>query len=123
MGQYHKNQSTLKQSLLLFIIFPSVLSAVKQAQALSSNRRQLPVMSLAASRGSSSSTTSSSMSWPQMERPVLMGEDERQVQPNDQVIAIMNYVSTETTVISTRRDLGGGDSTLVGAIWDPTQVR
>eukprot|EP00956_Cyclotella_meneghiniana_P017161 scaffold27690_cov74-Cyclotella_meneghiniana.AAC.4 len=38
------------------------------------------------------------------------------------VSAVMNYVSTKTTEISTRRDMGGSDSTLVGADWDPTLV-
>lgn len=35
----------------------------------------------------------------------------------------MNYVSPETTEISTRRDVGGSDDALVGAIWNPTLVR
>lgn len=39
------------------------------------------------------------------------------------VPAVMNYVSPETVEISTRRDTGGSDSTLVGATWDPTVVR
>lgn len=39
------------------------------------------------------------------------------------VPAVMNYVSPDTVEISTRRDLGGSDSTLVGAIWQPTVVR
>lgn len=38
------------------------------------------------------------------------------------VPAVMNYVSTKTTEISTRRDMGGSDSTLIGADWDPTVV-
>jgi hypothetical protein len=62
-------------------------------------------------------------SWPSMQLP-----------PSDQSIqycgsrvksvpAIMNYVSHETTEISTRRDIGGSDSTLIGATWAPTVVR
>jgi hypothetical protein len=35
----------------------------------------------------------------------------------------MNYVSPETMEISTRRDVGGSDDALVGAIWNPTLVR
>ena len=34
----------------------------------------------------------------------------------------MNYVSQDTTEISTRRDTGGSDSTLIGAKWEPTTV-
>ncbi|KAL9187077.1 hypothetical protein ACHAXT_010797 [Thalassiosira profunda] len=34
----------------------------------------------------------------------------------------MNYVAVETTAISTRRDLGGNDDALIGAIWAPTSV-
>jgi hypothetical protein len=35
----------------------------------------------------------------------------------------MNYVSSGTQEISTRRDIGGSDSVLSGAIWEPTLVR
>ena len=41
---------------------------------------------------------------------------------SNSVPAIMNYVSEECKDISTRRDLGGGDSALEGAIWKSTQV-
>src|SRR6056300_703789 len=36
---------------------------------------------------------------------------------------LISYVSAETTEISTRRDLGGSDSALIGAIWEPTKVQ
>jgi len=35
----------------------------------------------------------------------------------------MNYISPETTAISTRRDLGRSDGALVGAIWNPTLAK
>eukprot|EP00984_Skeletonema_dohrnii_P006235 scaffold2239_cov114-Skeletonema_dohrnii-CCMP3373.AAC.16 len=81
---------------------------------------QRPTMSLAAA-GRVSSTTSSSTSWPQMERPNNDADDGHQ-SSSSAVPAIMNYVSAETTEMSTRRDLGGGDSTLVGVIWEPKHV-
>ena len=36
---------------------------------------------------------------------------------------LISYVSAETTEISTRRDLGGSDSALIGAIWEHTMVQ
>lgn len=89
---------------------------------------QRPTMSLAAgsSRGSSTTTTTSSTSWPKMERPSLpltvKDSDVDDYQNSSSVPAIMNYVSAETTEMSTRRDLGGGDSTFVGVIWEPKHV-
>lgn len=77
-------------------------------------------MSLASGRGSS--TTSSSTSWPQMERSSITDADDHKSSSLTSVPAIMNYVSAETTEMSTRRDLGGGDSTFVGVIWEPKQV-
>ena len=74
-------------------------------------------MSLAA--GSSSCTTSSSTSWPKMERPSPPLDN---ASDKSKVSAIMNYVSSKTTIMSTRRDLGGGDSTFEGVIWEPTAV-
>jgi len=46
-----------------------------------------------------------------------------QCSSSSSVPAIVNYVSAETTEMSTRRDLGGGDSTFVGVIWEPTNVK
>ena len=100
-------------------------TAMRQAHLLffaaTTNYQRLPIMSLAAAggRGSSfsSTTTSSATSWPKMERPSI--EDVADLQHTR---AIMNYVSRETTVMSTRRDLGGGDSTFEGVIWEPTLV-
>ena len=70
----------------------------------------------------SSTTTSGrgsgSSSWPSMQNPSLEMFLDR---PNS-VPAVMNYVSNDTTEISTRRDAGGSDSTLIGAKWKPTTV-
>lgn len=60
--------------------------------------------------------TTSSTSWPSMIIPPSSASLENSVP------AIMNYVSEKCKDISTRRDLGGGDSALIGAIWKPTQV-
>eukprot|EP00585_Thalassiosira_rotula_P012368 CAMPEP_0196132388 /NCGR_PEP_ID=MMETSP0910-20130528/2035_1 /TAXON_ID=49265 /ORGANISM="Thalassiosira rotula, Strain GSO102" /LENGTH=433 /DNA_ID=CAMNT_0041391995 /DNA_START=146 /DNA_END=1447 /DNA_ORIENTATION=+ len=75
---------------------------------------------LAAVRGSGTS------SWPSMQRPPADEENDGSSsgpRRKGSTPAIMNYVSPETTDISTRRDLGGSDSTLVGAIWNPTLVK
>jgi len=84
---------------------------------------QRPTMSLAAGMGSLTKT-SSSTSWPQMQRSSMTKEenDADYRSRNRSVPAIMNYVSAETTEISTRRDLGGGDSPFIGVIWEPTTV-
>ena len=79
-------------------------------------------MSLAAGSSRGSSTTTSSTSWPKMERPRPLNIKDSDTGDTSSVQAIMNYVSAETTEMSTRRDLGGGDSTFVGVIWEPKHV-
>ncbi|KAL7524393.1 hypothetical protein ACHAXR_000557, partial [Thalassiosira sp. AJA248-18] len=64
---------------------------------------------------------SGTSAWPSMERPPA--DDAKDRQHDSTTPAIMNYVSRESTEISTRRDLGGSDDALIGAIWDPTVVR
>lgn len=72
------------------------------------------IMAESTGRGSSGSS-----SWPPMQKPILPSNPSN----DGSVPAIMNYVSQQTKEISTRRDIGGSDSTLVGAIWEPTQIQ
>eukprot|EP00804_Cyclotella_cryptica_P003281 CCRYP_010523-RA/>CCRYP_010523-RA protein AED:0.06 eAED:0.09 QI:0/0/0/1/1/1/2/0/392 len=84
--------------------------------------------SLSAGRGSGSSA------WPTMLRPssdhcieycdsISNHDKSSAAAAIRSVPAVMNYVSSETTEISARRDVGGSDSTLIGAIWEPTVIR
>ena len=66
--------------------------------------------------------TTSSTSWPEMIIPPSSESTSCSSSSSNSRPAIMNYVAEECKDISTRRDLGGGDSTLRGAIWKPTQV-
>ena len=72
----------------------------------------------------SAARDSGSSAWPSMQPPPADQTcdylDESCVRS---VPAVMNYVSHKTLEVSTRRDTGGSDSTLVGAIWEPTVVR
>lgn len=74
------------------------------------------IMAESTGRGSSGSS-----SWPPMQKPILPSNPS--LKNDGSVPAIMNYVSQQTKEISTRRDIGGSDSTLVGAIWEPTQIQ
>lgn len=70
-----------------------------------------------------SSTNGRGSAWPSMSSPPSSSSD---LDDNGEVVsvpAIMNYVSSATGVISTRRDLSGSDSPLEGAEWSPTVVR
>eukprot|EP00571_Detonula_confervacea_P012052 CAMPEP_0172306852 /NCGR_PEP_ID=MMETSP1058-20130122/7831_1 /TAXON_ID=83371 /ORGANISM="Detonula confervacea, Strain CCMP 353" /LENGTH=402 /DNA_ID=CAMNT_0013018865 /DNA_START=431 /DNA_END=1636 /DNA_ORIENTATION=- len=74
---------------------------------------------LAASKGSGITSA-----WPLMQRPPSDDTaDDTVATSSRSVPAIMNYVSPETTDISTRRDLAGSDDAILGAIWNPTRVR
>eukprot|EP00579_Thalassiosira_antarctica_P000722 CAMPEP_0201875272 /NCGR_PEP_ID=MMETSP0902-20130614/7295_1 /ASSEMBLY_ACC=CAM_ASM_000551 /TAXON_ID=420261 /ORGANISM="Thalassiosira antarctica, Strain CCMP982" /LENGTH=394 /DNA_ID=CAMNT_0048402301 /DNA_START=165 /DNA_END=1349 /DNA_ORIENTATION=- len=77
---------------------------------------------LAASRSPGASSWPSLQRPPADEEPSIDTSDDHKTARNS-VPAIMNYVSLETTEISTRRDSGGSDDALVGAIWNPTLVR
>ncbi|KAL7464982.1 hypothetical protein ACHAXS_005311 [Conticribra weissflogii] len=69
-----------------------------------------------------------SSAWPSMTRPPA--SETIEYVPSSgacevikSVPGVVNYVAHETTEISTRRDLGGSDDALIGAIWAPTVVR
>jgi hypothetical protein len=72
---------------------------------------------------SSSGRGSGSSAWPSMQPPSSDQSIKYRGSLVQAVPAIMNYVTHETTEISTRRDIGGSDSTLIGATWAPTVVR
>mmetsp|Transcript_22649 Transcript_22649/g.67020 ORF Transcript_22649/g.67020 Transcript_22649/m.67020 type:complete len:538 (-) Transcript_22649:19-1632(-) len=90
------------------------------------------------SAASASAYASASSAWPPMILPpasslVVVGADadadadatdggEDAPSASAVVPAVMNYVSPSTTSISTRRDLSGSDSALIGAEWAPTVV-
>jgi hypothetical protein len=64
--------------------------------------------------------------WPPMQLPLDAAIDKKYKDYNGQVLGVdsqMNYCAPHVTHIQTRRDLGGTDSALEGAAWDPTTVR
>lgn len=97
-----------KPSSLVFIVLINILTVVSSFDSSKAVNQKM----------TAKETTSSS--WPSMIIPpsstIKLSEE------SSSVPGIMNYVSEECKDISTRRDLGGGDSTLEGAIWKPTQV-
>ena len=94
-----------KPSSLVFIVLINILTVIS---SFDSNK--------AVNQKMTAKETSSSTSWPSMIIPPISSEN------SNSVPAIMNYVAEECKDISTRRDLGGGDSALEGAIWKSTQV-
>jgi hypothetical protein len=113
-------------TFVVVVVLLSITIATSSFDIRPNNRNQFPLLrslakstmsSLTADGGGSRGTGTSS--WPSMHRPPAQpGETDVESVP-----AIMNYVSTKTIEISTRRDIGGSDDALVGAIWNPTLVR
>ena len=98
-----------KSLSLVFVVLINILTVISAFDS-----------SKAVNQKMTAKETTSSTSWPSMIIPpssnVKLSEE------SSSVPAIMNYVSKECKDISTRRDLGGGDSALIGAIWKSTQV-
>ena len=94
-----------KSLYLVFIVLINILTVISSFDSSKSVNQKM-----------TAKETTSSTSWPSMIIPPSSASSENSVP------AIMNYVSEECKDISTRRDLGGGDSALIGAIWKPTQV-
>lgn len=90
--------------------------------------RFIPFLTLATSSSHpnmSSGRGSGTSAWPSMQGPPAdQSINYIDSAPNvvKSVPGVMNYVSHDTTEISTRRDVGGSDSTLEGAKWAPTVV-
>ena len=99
---YHKSLS------LVFIVLINILTVISSFDS-----------SKAVNQKMAAKETISSTSWPLMQSPPPSSTVKEE---SNSVPAVMNYVSEECKDISTRRDLGGGDSALIGAIWKPTQV-
>ena len=65
------------------------------------------------------------MGWPVMQPPAVASRVDASSSDGSilSIPARMNYVTPETQIISSRRDLTGSDSTLSGAEWSPVECR
>eukprot|EP00584_Thalassiosira_punctigera_P005549 CAMPEP_0172528860 /NCGR_PEP_ID=MMETSP1067-20121228/3095_1 /TAXON_ID=265564 ORGANISM="Thalassiosira punctigera, Strain Tpunct2005C2" /NCGR_SAMPLE_ID=MMETSP1067 /ASSEMBLY_ACC=CAM_ASM_000444 /LENGTH=454 /DNA_ID=CAMNT_0013312827 /DNA_START=448 /DNA_END=1813 /DNA_ORIENTATION=- len=130
----HSSKSIGATLLRFFIALIAVLSPTASSFDSKANgvipSRPKPAaasnMSALAAAAAAGGGSGASSSWPAMRRPPAAAtndEDDDGSAARESAPAVMNYVSPETTEISTRRDLGGSDDSLVGAIWNPTLVR